>query len=106
MQQETNLRNLLIAMGAVIAIMLVWQIFIWGPESKERTAAMEAAKAERVAEEATQQAATPTPGSDEASVETSTPVVEDVRVPFEGPEMDGSLLLRGARIDQLKLKEY
>ena len=106
MQQETNLRNLLIAMGAVIAIMLVWQIFIWGPESKERTAAMEAAKAERVAEEATQQAAPPAPGSDEASVETSTPVVEDVRVPFEGPEMDGSLLLRGARIDQLKLKEY
>ena len=107
MQQETNLRNLIFAMVAIAGVMLITQIFVWGPEQ-------EAAK-ERAAAQQTEQSADsnlapgPVDGSALDSTENSNAVAraqQDVRVPFEGPAIDGSLLLRGARVDHLRLKEY
>merc|ERR1711916_142139 len=107
MQQETNLRNLIFAMVAIAGVMLITQIFVWGPEQ-------EAAK-ERAAAQQTEQSADsnlapgPVDGSALDSTENSNAVAraqQDVRVPFEGPAIDGSLLLRAARVDHLRLKEY
>ncbi len=103
MENETNLRNLLIAFAAIIGVMVIWQTFIWGPQNKETAKAREAemaqkAKVENVVEP-----------SDDGDVNVNDPVtpgVTDVRVPFDGPAMDGTILLRGARVDQLKLKDY
>ena len=102
MQQETNLRNLIIAMVAIAGIMLVWQLVFWGPEQAERDAAL----AERQA--ATEAASTETtdPAQLAASSEPAQPVYEDARIPFAGPAVDGSLLLRGSRIDSLNLRGY
>ena len=54
MQQDSNLRNLIIAMVAIAGVMLVSQLFIWGPEQKARDAAIEAEQA-RIAAEAAEQ---------------------------------------------------
>lgn len=108
MQDETNLRNLIIAMVAIIGIMTVWQLIVWGPEQK---AAQEAFERNQAAKAATEIAATPandvaTGGEGADAAAPTQPVRQDVRVGFDAPEVDGSILLRGARIDNLKLKEY
>lgn len=107
MQNETNLRNLIIAFVAIIAIMGAWQIFIWGPQDK----AAQKAFAENQAKKAEiEKVLNKDKQTDLADALTDTkvkaPVVPDVRVPFDGDAMDGTILLRGARVDQLKLKDY
>lgn len=107
MQQDSNLRNLIIAMAAIVGIMIVWQIFIWGPQQK---AAQEAFEANQAAKVQTEVASPATPSDDPDSVAATSTDAEtsqtDVRVPFDGSSMDGTILLRGARVDQLKLKDY
>lgn len=103
MEQDTNLRNLMIAAAAVMGIMLFWQIFVWGPQNKAAQQAFEAEQAQKAELEAENK-----PPTETAEV---MPVIEeqiraDVRVPFDGPSMDGSILLRGARVDQLSLKQH
>ena len=113
MQQDSNLRNLIIAMVAIAGVMLVSQLFIWGPEQKARDAAIEAEQA-RIAAEAGETggidlAADPVDPEALDATEEAEEVArsqQDIRVPFDGQEMDGSLLLRGARVDNLKLKDY
>ncbi len=103
MENETNLRNLLIAFAAIIGVMVIWQTFIWGPQNKETAKAREAEMAQKAKIENVVET------SDDDAVNVNDPVkpgVTDVRVPFDGPAMDGSILLRGARVDQLKLKDY
>lgn len=102
MQQETSLRNLIIAMVAIGAIMLFWQIFFWGPEQEARNEMLAARQAANEQVEAANTAATE--GAAEALP--AEPVYEDVRIPFSGPAMDGSILLRGARVDTLNLRNY
>ncbi len=102
MDQQTNLRNLIIAAVAVMGIMLVWQIFVWGPQNK---AAQETFEAEQARIQAEEQMNAPSVPAGE-TLDAATPTVQDVRVPFDGPSVDGSILLRGARVDQLSLKDY
>ena len=109
MQQDSNLRNLILAMVAIVGIMIVWQIFIWGPQQKAAQEAFEANQAAKVEAQVNDPAVTsagdvssadPT-GDQEVSAARS-----DVRVPFNGASMDGTMLLRGARVDQLRLKDF
>ena len=112
MQQDSSLRNLIIAMVAIAGVMLIWQLFIWGPESKARQAELDARQAERIAAEGGEGidlARDPMdPEALDATVEAEA-VAESqaaARVPFDGPAMDGTIYLRGARVDNLKLKDY
>lgn len=106
MQQETNLRNLIIAMVAIAGVMLMTQIFVWGPEQK---AAKERLAAQQTEETVAANGATGSVGGaelDNEDVQGAASARSDVRIPVEGTAVDGSILLRGARIDNLKLKEY
>ena len=102
MQQETNLRNLVLAMVAIMGIMFVWETFILGPQREAQLAAQRAEQAElekkREATIAVQEA------EEEAALIEQT--AQDVRVSFDAPSVDGSILLRGARLDQLNLKNF
>jgi YidC/Oxa1 family membrane protein insertase len=97
-------RNLLLAMVLMLGVLFLYQTFYVQPRQEAARAAQEAA-AEREAEIAEQREA--------LGVETPViaPTVEealtaDVRIPFDGPAVDGSINLTGARIDDLNLKRH
>ena len=104
MEQQTSLRNLVIAMVLIGCIMAIWSIFVWGPEERSRAAALPAEPA------VTNSTETASGDPDTLSpVELSdaiTATQSDQRIEFDGPSMDGSILLRGARVDYLRLRGY
>ncbi|MAK62400.1 MAG: membrane protein insertase YidC [Ponticaulis sp.] len=104
MEQQTSLRNLVIAMVLIGCIMAIWSIFVWGPEERSRAAALPAEPA------VTNSTETASGDLDTLSpVELSdaiTATQSDQRIEFDGPSMDGSILLRGARVDYLRLRGY
>ncbi len=104
---DSNTRNLIITMVAVLAIMGIWQILVWGPEQKAAQEAFAANQAEKAlsapSEVVDEDATSGQTGPDGMAFEDTS---DDVRLAFEGPSVDGSILLRGARLDELKLKNY
>lgn len=104
MEQQTSLRNLVIAMVLIGCIMAIWSIFVWGPEESAR----EAARPQEVtAAETTDTAdADPDALTEVELGDAITATQSDQRVEFAGPSMDGSILLRGARVDYLRLRGY
>ncbi|MCI4644504.1 MAG: membrane protein insertase YidC [Hyphomonadaceae bacterium] len=97
-------RNLIIAMVLMLGCLFAYQTFYVGPQREAQRAAQEAA-AEREAQlEAEREAlgieAPVIAPTVEAALET------DIRVPFDGPSLDGSINLTGARIDDLNLKRH
>jgi YidC/Oxa1 family membrane protein insertase len=94
-----NQRNLMIAIALAVGIMLVFQLFVTGPEAERRAAAREEA-AVRQAEAATIVSAEPVMRS-----------VEDLRaetgrIDIDNARLRGSLSLSGARIDDIFLKDH
>ena len=97
-------RNLIIAMVLMLAVLFAYQTFYAGPQQEAR----EAAQAEAAARQAEADAQRETLGVDTPVI---APTVEaalasDARVPFDGPGVDGSINLAGARIDDLNLKRH
>ena len=110
-QQDSNLRNLIIAMVAIAGVMLIWQLFIWGPDAEKRTAELEAQKAEQIANapegiDLARDPVDPEALDNTAEAEAIAASQAAARVDFDGPSMDGSIYLRGARVDNLKLKDF
>ena len=107
--EKEDQRNFILAVVLMIAFVWVYQTFIIDPDQKIRRAAEEAARAEVIASE---QQVTTEAGDDggEGDVIIAETVDEALtqfdRVPFEGPGVDGSIRLSGARIDDLSLKDY
>ncbi|MEI9990752.1 MAG: membrane protein insertase YidC [Rhizomicrobium sp.] len=108
---SSNNRNLIIATLLSVAIFLGWQFFIGGPAEK-------AAQARRAAAELSQKhPATPagTPAGVPSVAGGGGPVhisrtqalaVGGTRIKIDTPDVDGSLQLKGARFDDLRLKKY
>ncbi|MEL6753153.1 MAG: membrane protein insertase YidC, partial [Pseudomonadota bacterium] len=97
-------RNLILAMVLMLGVLFLYQTFYVGPQQEAREAAREQAAA-REAEIQAQR--------EELGIET--PVIAetveealeaDVRIPFDGPGVDGSINLNGAKIDDLNLKRH
>lgn len=104
MEQEDQ-RNFLIAMVLMIAFIWAYQTFIVDPEVRANRAAQEAAAAAQQAEA----------GAEADLPEVLAPAIEatvedalerSARVPFDAPSVDGSIRVRGARIDDLNLKDH
>ena len=112
-----NNRNLILAMVLSVAVLFGWEAFINGPRRAEEATRIEA---EQARTRATQpQPGTTTPGAAPGSVATApaagAPVVElpreqalaqGARVPLRSGRLEGSINLRGGRIDDLKLLDY
>ena len=112
-----NSRNLFLAAGLSLAVVFLWQLFVIQPRI-EAQRELEQARAE-----ATRQAGTPgapgiparTAGEGETGVTQpgtvpGTPAAGEtqgtIRVELASPALQGSINLRGARIDDLRLNDY
>ena len=100
MQDDSN-RNLLMFVVIAAAILVLYQVFFLGPQVARQHAAQQAAAAAQAA--AHPVAATPAGVVPAAQ---ATDATRDPRVRIETPSLSGSLDLRGARIDDLYLKQY
>ncbi len=102
-----NTRNTVIFIVCTLAILILYQIFVMGPQTERRKAAQTVA-AEQTAE------ATAAPGGVPPSSAAPMTFVTDrtqalgnvARVPVSTPTLQGSLSLQGGRIDDLFLKNY
>jgi YidC/Oxa1 family membrane protein insertase len=107
-------RNLLLAIVVSAAILLAWQFFFEKPRMERQEALMRQ----------TQQEAAPAPGEKPAPGETAAPGAPEAarpaaafetraealasgpRVRIKSPRIDGSIALKGARIDDVRLVDY
>src|ERR1700749_921990 len=100
-------RNLILAMVLSLAVYLGWTYFVPGPQMKA-----EHAKKAHAAEQLKTQSPAAAPGAPQASATTAHLSRGDAlkrggaRIAIQTPSLDGSLLLKGARLDDLRLKNY
>ena len=100
-------RNLILAMVLSLAVYLGWSYFVTGPQMKA-----EQAKKEHAAAQMKPGTAPAAPGAPQASATPAHLSRGDAlkrggaRIAIQTPSVDGSLLLKGARFDDLKLRNY
>lgn len=97
MDKEST-RNTIVFFVCALAIMAVYQLFVFGPMQK-RQAAEQRAKAVYSAQSAVLPAAS-------TFVDRSQALAQSPRVPIDTPSLKGSIALKGGRIDDLYLKAY
>jgi YidC/Oxa1 family membrane protein insertase len=125
-QQPPDSKNLYAAIALCLAILLGWQFFILGPrEEAERKRLAEIRKQQELSAPQATQATPGAPGAVGApgasgvagapgaapTTTTGLPrqqalAMSGQRIVFDTPSVDGSISVRGARIDDLKLKAY
>ncbi|MFC5345655.1 membrane protein insertase YidC [Brevundimonas staleyi] len=107
--KNENTRNMVIFAVATAAILILYQIFVMGPQMERRKAAQEAAAASAPA---SPDAADQVPGTSPAAsgaifVTDRTQAMGTVaRVPIKTDRLQGSLSLQGGRVDDLFLTNY
>ena len=108
-----NNRNFLITIAISVLILVLWQMFYMNPriEAQREAARIEAeqqAAKEAVAEPAPGQAAQPQTGVVPGTQAVPTAVAEATagRIRIDTPSLSGSINLKGARFDELVLKNY
>src|SRR4051812_811058 len=120
---DTN-RNTLLAIALSLVVLLGWQFLYVGPKMEAERKAAEIARTQKAAEGTTAgqtpqpaqgqsganvpSATAPVPGSDTAQQETDRNAVlaRRQRIAVENPDLLGSINLKGARLDDLHLKNY
>ncbi|MEM9705950.1 MAG: membrane protein insertase YidC [Pseudomonadota bacterium] len=109
-------RNVLLAIALSIGVLLVWDVFVAGPQRQ----ALEAQRAENADVVSEAEGGAPAaarapadaaglglaPGLDEAKTLEEALAAAPARVMIETPALTGSINLAGARIDDLSLKRY
>ncbi|KRB50597.1 membrane protein insertase YidC [Phenylobacterium sp. Root700] len=105
--QENNNRNTIIFVVSAVLILIAYQIFVLEPSSKRRNAEMARQKAAAVEVQAAQKpGALPTAAPGTVVVSRQEAAAASARAPIATPALAGSVSLRGARIDDLYLKNY
>ena len=107
--KNENTRNMVIFAVCTAAILILYQVFVMGPQMERRKAAQEAAAAAApISTDAEQQIAGASPAASSAIFVTDrTEAMGTVaRVPVRTPTLQGSLSLQGGRIDDLFLIRY
>ncbi|MEI9929719.1 MAG: membrane protein insertase YidC [Rhizomicrobium sp.] len=100
-------RNLILAMVLSLAVYLGWTYFVTGPQMKA-----EQAKRDHAAEQLKIAQGKAAPGAPQAAATLAHLSRGDAlkrsgaRIAIQTPSLDGSLLLKGARLDDLRLKNY
>jgi len=103
-----NTRNTVIFIVCTLAILILYQIFVMGPQAEQRRAAQLAAAEQTVGRPAVEGAdGAPTAAPVATFVTDRTQALGTVaRVPVRTPTLQGSLSLQGGRIDDLFLTRY
>ena len=96
---KENSRNTTIFMVAMFAILIVYEVFFLGPREKAREAQQRAAAVQQ------HQAAVVAPGA-ATYVSREQAVAGSARVRIDTPALQGSVALKGGRLDDLFLKDY
>ncbi len=118
--QSDNNRNMILAIVLSMVVLFGWQFFVAGPqlEQAQRQAELAAQQTATTTVPADQSLATPaadgtaaTPGASDTAASGTFPTREAAlaasqRLPIDTPALSGSISLTGARIDDLRLKEY
>ncbi|VAW12438.1 Inner membrane protein translocase and chaperone YidC, long form [hydrothermal vent metagenome] len=105
-------RNFILAISLSMIVLVGWQFFVGIPRIEQQQAAQQT-----LAEEAGTQGsapvpgAVPVPGGAPTTIEAQETIREAVvsiapRIVIDTPRVDGSISLLGARLDDLKLKDY
>lgn len=97
-------RNFIVAMALSFFVIVGWHFLVVKPQSDAYLAAQRA-------RQAAEAAARPTAPVPSAAPKAATTLAEALalapgRVPVDGPEVDGSINLAGAKLDDLSLKNY
>ncbi|WP_316862298.1 membrane protein insertase YidC [uncultured Cohaesibacter sp.] len=116
-----NNRNLFLAIALSFIVLLGWQYFVAGPRMEaerlrqEQLADQQATQTDAAGQTGQQTSTAPTaPGAAQATAQGSGAVplsseavlAKSARIDIDTPKLTGSLNLTGARIDDLKLKDY
>ena len=96
---KENSRNTTIFMVAMFAILIAYEVFFLGPREKAREAQQRAAAVQQ------HQAAVAAPGA-ASYVSREQAVAASPRVQIDTPALQGSVALKGGRLDDLFLKDY
>ena len=99
MQDETKRMIAFVVIAALL--MLAYQMFVLDPQAKVAKAAQQRAQAEQAAATAAAPAGPPQPSLSRVQALSAGP-----RVRIDTPALRGSIALRGARLDDLYLKNY
>ena len=100
-------KNLILATALSFVVILVWFVLFPPPEPPQQNAtAPEATSQVDGSATAPLTAATPESGAATGTSTAEAEAPEAPRVPISTPSLDGSISLKGGRIDQLSLKHY
>jgi YidC/Oxa1 family membrane protein insertase len=98
--EQNDQRNFMIAIGLMVVMMFAYNFFVLEPQNRAHKAAM-AAQAAQV--QATLPVVAAAPTHDQIVIEETS---ASQRVPLDAPGVDGSISLKGARIDDVALKGF
>jgi YidC/Oxa1 family membrane protein insertase len=107
--KNENTRNMVIFVVATAVILILYQIFILGPQAEQQKAAAEAARAEQTVDADGDRAvpgASPAPSAAVFTENRREALGTVARVPIQTGKLRGTLSLQGGRIDDLFLTEY
>ena len=113
---KSDNRNIILAVVLSMLVLFGWQFFVAGPQLEraqqqaEQRAAAEQAQAEQLAVPATSAdgtaAAAPAEATTPAFADRASAIAATDRVTISTADLEGSINLTGARIDDLQLKQY
>ncbi len=115
---DENSRNLMLAIGLSVLVLLVWQEFYVNPRVEQQQDAIKIEQQRQAVESGEQQAtgtdtiptadsnAAPDSAGDAATKSENEVLAESPRVEIKSEALTGSINLKGARIDELKLNRY
>jgi len=103
-----NNRNLLVAVALSVMVLFGWQYFVAAPQlEKEQARQALLAKQQKKPQETANVTAPETAGNAPAQLSRAEALKRGgTRIAIRTPTVDGSLLLQGARFDDLRLKKY
>src|ERR1700754_1254473 len=105
---NTN-KNVLLAIALAAAVLFAWQYFIATPAMKAEQERQAALTQQQKTSPPTTPAAPTLPGIAAAATHMSREAAlkaGGARITVDSPMVDGSILLKGARMDDLRLKKY
>src|SRR5512146_134693 len=109
-----NNNNMILAIALSALVIFAWQYFVVGPQMKAEQAkqavlAQQAKLHPKAAAPAAPGTAAPVPGMDGSVVHMSREAAlkaSGARVAIDSPLLDGSIALKGGKLDDLRLKNY
>ncbi|MBI1359247.1 MAG: membrane protein insertase YidC [Alphaproteobacteria bacterium] len=98
--ESNDQRNFMLAIGIMVVMMLAYSTFVLEPQNRAHKAQMAAQAAQT---QTTQSVPAAVPTRDQIVVEETS---ASERVPLDAPGVNGSISLKGARIDDVSLKGF